>query len=208
MSNVSLRSALHLILGQLDLAYVIHDGLLLVATPDYVANLEIIRVYPVRDLLSSPTAKGPQAAYAQQLNQLITDLIARSVRTKWVGPASNSSTRRRARLLIRQTHYVHEQIDLLLTALRTARDQQQLAGDPAGQQKRTAEQAHAPVNVQTETERLAEERIQRILQKPFSGKYDQMPLAEILAEIKRSTGLPIQLIQTSWPMPRSESMCR
>jgi len=180
-------------LGQVDLTWVIQDGLLRVTTPDYASNLEIIRVYPIRDLVNHPTAKGLPSGYAQQLNTLITDQVEPTTWDEGTGPGQQFFNAASSTFVIRQVPYVHEQIALLLSALRKARDQQHLAGDPPGGEILPAEQAQAPVGVQTEAEQAAEGRIRVILQKSFSGKYNQTPLAEILAGITRSTGLPVQL---------------
>jgi hypothetical protein len=54
-------------------------------------------------------------------------------------------------------------------------------------------QSQEPITVQSEAAQAAEDRIRGILQKPYTAKFDKTPLAEALAGIARSTGLPIQL---------------
>jgi predicted DsbA family dithiol-disulfide isomerase len=193
VSDVSLRSALRLILGQLDLTSTTRDGVLMVTTPDKASNLEIIRVYPVRDLVSVPTEANPLATNPQPLNSLIIDLIAPTTWFDGAGPGPQFFNAASGSFVISQTLSVHEQIALLLSALRKARDRQHMAHDAPGGEKLTAEQAQAPITVQTEAEQAAEDRIRAILQKPISVKFQKTPLANVLAEITRSAGLPIQL---------------
>jgi hypothetical protein len=57
----------------------------------------------------------------------------------------------------------------------------------------SAAQAQAPITAQTPAQQAAEDRILAILEKPYSAKFKKRPLAEVVAEIGRSTGLPIYL---------------
>jgi hypothetical protein len=191
VSGVSLRSALGLILERLDLTWTTHDGILLVTTPDKASNLEIIRVYPVRDLVAVPNAMNRLAANSQPLVQTIKDLIAPTTWDEDNGPDPFFAAS--GALVISQTFVVHEQIALLLAALRKARDQQRLGQAAPGGEKLTAQQMQAPITVQTAAEQAADDRIRAILQKPYAARFNKTPLAEALAEITRSTGLPIQL---------------
>ena len=51
ISGVSLRSALRLLLGDLDLTYIIKDEVLLITTKDKAAENIVVKVYPVADLV-------------------------------------------------------------------------------------------------------------------------------------------------------------
>ena len=53
MSGIPLRSALELMLGQLDLTWTIKAGVLLITTPEEAENLLVTKTYDVSDLLSS-----------------------------------------------------------------------------------------------------------------------------------------------------------
>ena len=65
LKNVSLRSALRLILESLDLTYLIHDEVLLVTTPERASHEFELRVYPVGDLL-------PIETYEERAARMIT----------------------------------------------------------------------------------------------------------------------------------------
>ena len=47
LSGVSLRSALRIILGELDLTYVIRDEILMITTPEEAELQEVTKLYPV-----------------------------------------------------------------------------------------------------------------------------------------------------------------
>src|SRR5689334_20058166 len=52
VSDVSLRSALRLMLGAIDLTYVVKDEVLLITTPEKASEALVIKIYPVGDLAS------------------------------------------------------------------------------------------------------------------------------------------------------------
>ena len=51
LKGITLRSALRLMLGAMDLTYVIKDEVLLITTPDKASNELATKVYPVADLV-------------------------------------------------------------------------------------------------------------------------------------------------------------
>ncbi|MBU6277298.1 MAG: hypothetical protein KGQ61_11730 [Planctomycetes bacterium] len=58
LSGVSLRSALRLILGDLDMTYLVKDEVLLITTKEKAAEDLIVKVYPVADLVMPMNAAG------------------------------------------------------------------------------------------------------------------------------------------------------
>ena len=58
VSGISLRSALRLLLGDIDLTYLIKDEVMLITTKDKAAENLIIKVYPVGDLVIPLSAGG------------------------------------------------------------------------------------------------------------------------------------------------------
>ncbi|NBV47062.1 MAG: hypothetical protein EBR86_15865, partial [Planctomycetia bacterium] len=58
LSGVSLRSALRLILGDLDMTYLIKDEVLLITTKEKAAENLIVKVYPVADLVMPLNSAG------------------------------------------------------------------------------------------------------------------------------------------------------
>ncbi|MGI8979312.1 MAG: hypothetical protein ACR2FY_08810 [Pirellulaceae bacterium] len=69
LKNVRLQTGLKLILGQLGLAYVLHDNVLMITTPEDAGSQLVTRVYDCRELmkLPSPIKKGkrPKAPGSQ-----------------------------------------------------------------------------------------------------------------------------------------------
>jgi hypothetical protein len=121
---VTLRSALDMILDPLDLNWVIQDECLLVTTPDKVSNQLITRVYPVLDLVAAGNPMNPEALNFQPLIQLFTDTIAPTTWDEVGGPGSIQQLNTSGSLVASQTREVHEQMALLLVALRQARNVQ------------------------------------------------------------------------------------
>ena len=61
LSGISLRSAIRLLLGSLDLTYAIDNEVLLITTPDNAAHRVVTKVYPVGELvlpISTPNFSG------------------------------------------------------------------------------------------------------------------------------------------------------
>jgi general secretion pathway protein D len=63
IKGVRLKSALRLILGDLDLTYLIANEMLLITTPERAANAVEMRVYPVEDLVFPKTPLEPQIPF-------------------------------------------------------------------------------------------------------------------------------------------------
>ena len=147
LENISLRSALRLMLGELDLAYVIRDEALLITTKTEAENLEIFKVYPVRDLALPTSGFGPPAKRAkafaadfQSLAEIITSCV-QSTSWELSGPGPQMEFRNSRAIAFSQTPDIHEQTAELLAALRRTRDKQLAA---ARTRARAAEQPPEP----------------------------------------------------------------
>jgi hypothetical protein len=118
LKGITLRSALRLMLGPLDLAYVIKDEMLLITTTKAAESEKMVRIYPVGDLIA------PDAADKQGLEvAALIKIVEGSVEPKsWRGngdtdiqPWASGQA-----LVIRQASAAHEEIELLLAGLRRA----------------------------------------------------------------------------------------
>ena len=113
LSGISLRSALRLLLGSIDLTYIIKDEVLLITTKE-VADAELItRTYPVADLT-------PGDNYDSLINVITATVRPRS----WDevgGPGSVSSVLAAKSLVISQTQDAQDEVLQLLRSLRAAR---------------------------------------------------------------------------------------
>jgi hypothetical protein len=115
MSGISLRSALRLMLQQLQLTYLIQNEVLLITTPERAdAELKIC-VYDVREIVGSSKEKDPAVG-------LLIDAIVACVATdtwaengggeaeiRWINPGF---------LVVSQTQAVHEEVRALLATIR------------------------------------------------------------------------------------------
>ncbi len=121
--NVTLKSALWLLLKDLDLTYLVRDDVLLITTKDQADQPECMstRVYPVGDLMD---------INLNALTDAITDTILTS---SWDSVGGNASIVPLADckcLVVSHSYHGHEQVLRLLRALRTA--QRYLASDRRG----------------------------------------------------------------------------
>jgi hypothetical protein len=122
VKGISLRAALHLLLDEYMLKYVIHNEVLLITSPQKAESDEFMttRMYPVKDLVMVRNESGEIETDFQSL----TDLIANTVVQKsWVDNGGNGTIspfqfQDRCLLVIAQTQEVHEQIVAFLGALR------------------------------------------------------------------------------------------
>lgn len=122
LSGISLRSALHLLLDELRLQYVIHHEVLLITSSEKAASEEYAatKIYSVKDLI---LVRNENDEIEMDFQPLI-DLIQTFVCCKsWVESGGSQSItayqfQDRCLLVICQTEEVHEQIAALLAALR------------------------------------------------------------------------------------------
>ncbi|OYV84852.1 MAG: hypothetical protein B7Z73_14665, partial [Planctomycetia bacterium 21-64-5] len=138
LGDITLRSLLRLMLGQLDLTYVVRDGYLLITSKTEAENMLRIRVYPVRDLVTldgefrppQPPDQHGHEDYAG-LIELITSTVAPHTWDEVGGPGSIKEYRNSHSITIAQTEEVNEEIVELLSALRRVRDLQLAAAKAA-----------------------------------------------------------------------------
>lgn len=128
IQNVSLRSALRLLLKRLQLTYVIRDEVLVITTPEEAESELVVCVYDVRDLIGARND-------AKQLKSIV-DVIASCVAVEtWAvngKGAAEIKSLPSGLLVVSQTQAVHEQIGDLLRAIRETLRQSN-AASPAGE---------------------------------------------------------------------------
>jgi hypothetical protein len=120
LSGIKLRSALHLLLDDLKLQYVIQNEVLLITTPEKAESEEYLatRIYPVKDLVLVRNENGEIEADFDQLMELITSSTFTRPWHANIGTIARYQYRDQCLLVITQTQEVHEQIAALLAALR------------------------------------------------------------------------------------------
>ena len=121
LNGISLRSALRLMLDELQLKYVIHNDVLLITSPQKAESDEFMttKAYPVTDLVEIGT--GGTVDF-EVLKELISNTVAQK---SWLdnggtGTISDIIVGNRALLVLSQTQEVHEEIVDLLDTLRKA----------------------------------------------------------------------------------------
>lgn len=134
IEDVSLESALRLMLRDLDLTYLVRDGYLLITTKAEAEALLSVKAYPVGDLLGAddglcpPLAPGDRmGAVSGDFQQLIETITTTVSPTTWDdvgGPGTIQEVRPSDALAIGQTEEVHREIVELLASLRVVRDKQ------------------------------------------------------------------------------------
>jgi hypothetical protein len=112
--NVSLRSALRLMLKQLQLTYVVADEVLIITTPEEAESQLVVCVYDVRDLASA-------RSNTKELEKLANVVVACIASESWAKNGGGEAEIRALRpglLVVSQTRAVHEEIASLFAAMR------------------------------------------------------------------------------------------
>lgn len=129
VQNVSLASALKIVLRRLGLVHVVDGEILLITSEDEALTRLTTTVYPIGDLLtSSPTATKQDEDTAEvpayDMDSLIDVITSCVASDTWVvngGPEAEIRALQPGLLVIAQTQGVHEEIANLLSALRQAK---------------------------------------------------------------------------------------
>lgn len=121
LRGISLRSALRLMLRELDLTYLVADGVLQITTPESAESRLLQHVYPVDDL-AAPSSKGPNRL--SELSELVMQTIASDSWAEQGGPGVIVPIDHLGVLVVSQTTDVHEQIGDLIVTLRRVREMQ------------------------------------------------------------------------------------
>lgn len=128
LKDVSLKSALRLLLAEHDLTFVVRDDVLLITTEDAASQRLVTRTYPVGDLV----AVGPGDGSFKELLEAITTTIDPSTWKEDGGSGSGKIVAPAKSIVISQSYGTHEKILDLLRSLRAAKSKQ-----PAGEKVET-----------------------------------------------------------------------
>ncbi len=164
-------------LRPLQLTYVIRNGVLLITSQTEAENQLVVRIYPVRDLVSPPDE--PNAPFDQldfdPLIDLINALVAPASWDTVGGPGSGNPLPP-GLLAFSQTVEVHDEIAALLEGLAQARDMQKKS--PGG----------PPVLLCDELPTLA---IRKALKQVVSVDVEEQPLAKVVNELAQNANVQI-----------------
>lgn len=146
LKDISLRSVLRLVLGELDMTYVVRDGFLLLTTKTEAENMLVTQIYPVADLVAKsdfqpPTPRGRTEADYRALIHAIESTVATNTWQDVGGPGEIASFRNGDSLVISQTDDVHVEIAELLSTLRKTRDKQRAVAAAIARRAQPADDA-------------------------------------------------------------------
>ena len=136
LNDITLRSLLRLVLTNLDLTYIVGDGYLFITSKSEAEQKLSTKVYPVQDLVTldsefRPLKDGEQAeADFASLIDLIVDTVAPTTWDAVGGAGAIKAFEQSQAIAISQTDEAHEEIAVLLEALRRIRDEQIAAARP------------------------------------------------------------------------------
>ncbi len=122
VTNVSLRSALRLLLKQKQLTYVIRDEVMIITTPEEAESELVVCVYDVRDILAHQIrpAQG-NAPAGPDYDPLIDAIVSCIAKETWAESGGGEAEIRPlppGLLIISQTRAVHDEITGLLATIR------------------------------------------------------------------------------------------
>ena len=177
-----LRSALRLLLRDLDLTFMIEEGVLVITTPEEAEMRLAVVVYPVGDLVGA----GPEAAAAfDRLVKVITWCVEATTWDSVGGPGSVVAAQfpNVDALVVAQTQQVHDEIAAVVESLRELMRQ--------SAESRRAEFLFVPPDTP------AEKAIYEALEKPVSFDFAHAPLAVALDHIGQTAGINVVLDRRS-----------
>ncbi|HEX7446820.1 MAG TPA: hypothetical protein VF306_04700 [Pirellulales bacterium] len=120
LKNITLASTLDLLLGDLELTYLIRDEVLLITSIHAAESLLETRVYPVGDLVTADNSAGDQDLDGRY--ELLVDTILQSIGGKEAKKHGSVQAYPPSRaLVVHQPQPVHRQVQDVLAQLRRAR---------------------------------------------------------------------------------------
>ncbi len=140
LSGITLRSALRLMLDQLDLTFLVRDGVLLITTPEEAENRLTTYVYVVGDLPSATSGDASRESSLQELAHMIQTAIDRDSWEDVGGPGVIEVVAPWGLLVVSQSADRHQRIAGLLSATRQAR-----AAHPPADMATAANEAAEPI---------------------------------------------------------------
>ncbi len=181
IKGTSLRSALRLMLRDMELTYVILDEVLLITTTEEADVRPLVRVYPVGDLLGRQGESGGEPAACQSLIKAITTCVSPDT---WenVGGAGSIATippGKPSSLIVMQSQRVHEEVADFLGNLRRAVEAK-AGGEfhPVG---------GSPLTIRVE------KAINEALESPTTMQFIETPLTDVLDYLSKEHAIEIQI---------------
>jgi RNA polymerase sigma factor (sigma-70 family) len=119
LEGIPLRTALQLILRDIDLTYVPVDGVLLITTPNGAASMPLTRVYPVGDLVGLGASQTGESSWLTDAVQALRKQADINVRPD-DAVVIEATVAGKSVLVVTDSYTTHEEIERLLRGLRQA----------------------------------------------------------------------------------------
>ncbi len=187
--GVTLKSVLQIMLGELDLAYVVRDEVLSITTRDAAENELDTRLYPVADLAlvgTSPMIMTRPASRFERLCDLIRTNVVPNSWDEVGGPGSIVSRDEWDCLVVSQTLEVHSSMEALLNTIRRARS----VGRSSAPELNAGDE-RGPMRVMDEAERAARTHIEKALASEANLDFIDTPLQDIVNSLQDQFSIPI-----------------
>ncbi len=183
IKNVSLRSALRLMLRVQDLTVIVQDEVLLITTPEEGEQYLSDRFYPVGDLIAQTDSSGATTYDFESLMELIVDVVAP---TSWDGVGGAGSIREAQfgdvpLAIVSQSLNVQEEVAELLAGLRKLAREHAADGRPADT---------SPVELNTRHAR-AKHAVRDALDQQIDIDFRRKPLTDAAAALGEQTGINV-----------------
>jgi hypothetical protein len=194
----TLRSALNVLLQNLELTSLVKGGTLLITTNSAAETINEIIIYPVEDLILPPESlREPGRRYREDYDRLVETIRCAIAPSSW-GDGNNSDAIRayEGTLVVRSSQDVHAEIADLLAKLRAARDAQFA---PAGKPK--------PASLPTEN-RSHSDAIDKALGQPVEFDFHDATLSDVLEAIQEKFKIPVTLDNKALEESGVDSMSR
>ena len=157
LKGVTLRSALALLLRDLNLTYIPGNDVILITTPEEAGNRLVTVIYPVADLVLPPGSNNPDDADYDSLIDTLTATIQPNTWDDVGGAGSITPFENKQVLVVSQTAEVQEQISDVLALLRKSGGKD-AAATAGGQAQKADEQVVSPKDAQPSAGRRARSR--------------------------------------------------
>jgi hypothetical protein len=166
--NISLQSALRMLLGELELTFALRDGAIVITTPEHAESQPRIIAYPVDDLFDPSAGDG-----LTDLTGLLRLMIAPH---SWDSPSGLGMIKvvNEKWLIVQQTSYVQAELTAVLQLLRQALASQHFEVLPA----RSAE---------------PQQKIRAALERNIELSLSGQPLTDVILMLRDQLGIPIML---------------
>ena len=188
---VSAKAAIELMLKPLQLKAVVRHGVLIITTPEEAESMLDTRVYAVADLVLVNTP-GEVVADFDSLIDMIKSTVKPVTWDDVGGPGSIAPCEAGINaIVVSQTDEVHDGIENLLAELRAVRDRQANRGTVSTWPGRSESSARTAVDPRLPPVTAAEMAVRRAFARPVSFQFHQTPLGQVIAALRRRTGLQI-----------------